>query len=64
MPLNSVFDRGYSDFVPRPIAFAKEEGAACAGACPSTNGAATEDMDELVRLVTDNVMAALAGGRA
>jgi L-fuculose-phosphate aldolase len=60
---NSVFDRGYSDFVPKPVAFAKEDGAACAGTCPSTNGAATKELDELVRVVTDNVMAALAGGR-
>src|SRR5438270_3745749 len=56
---NSVFDRGYSEFVPKPVAFAKEDGAACAGACPGANGAASNDIDELVRVVTDNVMAAL-----
>src|SRR5438067_912670 len=56
---NSVFDRGYSDFVPKPVAFAKEEGARCGGTCPTTQ-AEVKDVDELVRIVTDKVMAALA----
>src|SRR6202162_1950703 len=60
---NSVFDRGYSDFVPKAVAFAKEAGAACGGACPTTK-AEIKDVDELVRIVTDKVMAALAGSRA
>jgi L-fuculose-phosphate aldolase len=59
---NSVFDRGYSDFVPQPIAFAKEDGAVCGGTCPPTNGEIS-NVDELVRVVTDKVMAALAGSR-
>jgi L-fuculose-phosphate aldolase len=62
---NSIFDRGYSDFVPRPVAFAKPEGATCGGACPGTNGKAdSPDLDTIVRLVTDQVMAALAGTKA
>jgi L-fuculose-phosphate aldolase len=61
---NSVFDRGYSDFVPKAVAFAKEEGASCGGSCPTTTKAEITDVDELVRIVTDKVMAALAGSRA
>ena len=53
---NSVFDRGYSDFVPQAVAFAKEEGKACCGSCPP---AQVTGVDELVRIVTDKVMAAL-----
>src|SRR5436309_13520079 len=57
---NSVFDRGYSDFVPKAVAFAKEGGASCGGSCPSTNGKAKDkNIDELVRIVTDKVMAVL-----
>src|SRR5579871_5207665 len=48
----SVFDRGYSDFVPKAVAFAKEEGASCGGSC-KTAPAEIKDMDELVRIVTD-----------
>jgi L-fuculose-phosphate aldolase len=59
---NSVFDRGYSEFVPRAVAFAKEAGAACSGSC--TTKAEISDVDELVRIVTDKVMAALAESRA
>jgi L-fuculose-phosphate aldolase len=59
----SVFERGYSDFVPRAIAFAKEPGAACGGTCPTTK-ADVKDLDELVRVVTDKVMAALGESRA
>jgi L-fuculose-phosphate aldolase len=54
---NSIFDRGYTEFVPRPHAFKREESAVD----PSSNGhAEAKDLDELVRLVTDQVMAALA----
>jgi L-fuculose-phosphate aldolase len=60
---NSVFDRGYSDFVPKAVAFAKEEGASCGGSCHTTQ-AEIKDVDELVRIVTDKVMAALAESRA
>jgi L-fuculose-phosphate aldolase len=60
---NSVFDRGYSDFVPKAVAFAKEEGASCGGTC-HTPQAEIKDVDELVRIVTDKVMAALAESRA
>jgi L-fuculose-phosphate aldolase len=60
---NSVFDRGYSEFVPRAVAFAKEAGAACSGSC-TTAKAEINDVDELVRIVTDKVMAALTESRA
>src|SRR5690242_11686679 len=48
---NSIFDRGYTDFVPTPVAFAKEAGALCGGACPTTTPAKAEapNIDELVR---------------
>src|SRR5262249_25257247 len=61
---NSIFDRGYSDFVCKPVAFAKEDGARCGGTCPTTTQANVKDVDELVRIVTDKVMAALAGSAA
>lgn len=65
---NSVFDRGYSDFVPKPAAFAREEACACAGeaceckvpAAPTMIKEAGANMDDLVRIVTDQVMAALS----
>jgi L-fuculose-phosphate aldolase len=60
---NSVFDRGYSDFVPQAVAFAKEAGAACGGSC-KTNSSDVKNMDDLVRIVTDQVMAALAESRS
>ncbi len=63
---NSIFGRGYSDFVPEPAAFKQDEthchctptGQQC-----SVNGSsgAETDVEELVRLVTDQVMAALGG---
>lgn len=75
----SVFDEGYSDFVPEAHAFAREaqeptlytSATACAcNGTSATNGTArasgssslpVRDMDELVRIVTDRVMEALAG---
>jgi L-fuculose-phosphate aldolase len=56
---NNLVGRGYSDFVPEPHAFRREDACACGG----TNGqapAANEEVDTLVRLVTDQVMAVLA----
>jgi L-fuculose-phosphate aldolase len=59
----SSFDNTYSDFVPQPAAFRRD------GACavPSSNGHAKNgqaaggvDMDELVKTITDQVMAALS----
>src|SRR5262249_43144051 len=55
----SSFDDEYDDFVPEPFAFRRTDAA-----CPSVNGraaSAAPDTDELVRLITDQVMAALAG---
>jgi L-fuculose-phosphate aldolase len=56
---NNLVGRGYADFFPEPHAFRRED--ACT--CSSQNGqpaAANEEVDHLVRLVTDQVMAALA----
>ena len=56
---DSSFDESYTDFVPQPHAFRRES---CAVA-PSRNGQAAGgvDMEELVRTITDQVMAALNG---
>jgi L-fuculose-phosphate aldolase len=61
---NSIFDRGYSEFVPQPHAFQRNE--ACGNDCtrmdapPSADGhGESPDFDRLVRAVTDQVMAAL-----
>jgi L-fuculose-phosphate aldolase len=57
----SSFDESFGDFVPRPHAFAQDEDEC--RACPSfsSNGHATPDVEHLVRTITDQVMAALAG---
>src|SRR5437868_5842920 len=53
----SSFDDDYDEFVPEPSAFRRSDGG-----CPSGNGrAVAPDTEELVRLITDQVMAALAG---
>jgi L-fuculose-phosphate aldolase len=66
----SSFDESYDDFVPQPYAFARGETACVAplsgNSCPRpalSNGHATTapDMEALVRTITDQVMAALAG---
>jgi L-fuculose-phosphate aldolase len=68
----SVFDEGYSDFVPEAHAFARPaqeptlytEGGSCSCKTEaSANGKASltaRDMEQLVRIVTDRVMEALA----
>jgi L-fuculose-phosphate aldolase len=55
---NSIFERGYSDFVPQPNAFKRDDTANKAG----SNGHAAEapDLEGLVRTITDQVMASLA----
>jgi L-fuculose-phosphate aldolase len=53
----STFDDDYDDFVPEPVAFRRTDAA-----CPTSNGQATPDTEELVRLITDQVMAALGSG--
>jgi L-fuculose-phosphate aldolase len=64
---DSSFDESYSDFVPRAYAFAQDGHAAgachCNGNAASSNGRApaSVDMEELVRRITDQVMAELAG---
>jgi L-fuculose-phosphate aldolase len=56
---DSSFDESYTDFVPQPHAFRRDS---CAAA-PSRNGQMSDgvDMEELVRTITDQVMAALNG---
>jgi L-fuculose-phosphate aldolase len=55
---DSSFDRSYTDFVPEARAFAREDGASCSIA---DNRLGERDMDDLVRTITDQVMAALNG---
>src|SRR5262245_39882425 len=59
----SSFDDRYGDFVPTPRAFVPPETKPCSRPAPaapaSANGKAEED--DLVRLITDQVMAALDG---
>ena len=65
----SSFDRSYGQFVPQAYAFARGEADApsCPCACSCNGKAAADghageiDTDALVRLITDQVMAALAG---
>lgn len=71
----SVFGEGYSDFVPASYAFPRqgqepttyvdEPHEACACANPASKPQVqVKDMDELVRIVTEKVMAALAESKA
>ncbi|GIW79722.1 MAG: L-fuculose-phosphate aldolase [Gemmatales bacterium] len=53
---NSIFGRGYSDFVPEPKAFKREDITS-----PSKNGVAINNLESLVKLITDQVMAQLGG---
>ena len=52
----SSFDESYTDFVPEPHAFAQTEAPAC-----NSRAGTGVDMEELVRTITDQVMAALSG---
>jgi L-fuculose-phosphate aldolase len=56
---DSSFDESYTDFVPQPHAFRRDS----CSSTPSRNGQANSgvDMEELVRTITDQVMAALNG---
>src|SRR5579872_620194 len=55
---DSSFDRSYTDFVPEARAFAREDGAACSS---TDHRLGERDMEDLVRTITDQVMAALNG---
>lgn len=68
---NSELERGFKGYHPEPKAFKRDEPTAASVAKPSSNGHAAKpssnghaakapDLDELVRVVTDQVMAALA----
>jgi L-fuculose-phosphate aldolase len=54
---NSIIGRGYASFVPEPYAFKRPE----ENPSPSANGqlAASNNLDELVQAITDQVLAAL-----
>jgi L-fuculose-phosphate aldolase len=58
---NNLVGRGFADFEPEPAAFKREDACTCSSRAEQ-NGHAdeTKDMEKLVRLVTDQVMAALA----
>lgn len=64
---NSIFDRGYSDFVPEPHAFKRgdfTDQPGCrvnpeANGHASSNGKPSIDMDKLIQAITDQVMANL-----
>ena len=68
----SVFDEGYGDFVPEAVAFAREAQeptlytenttCTCKNEATSNEALSARDMDQLVRIVTDRVMEALATG--
>lgn len=53
---NNIVGRGFSQFAPEPKAFLREEPEAK----PQANGKPPGDMDQLVRTITDQVMAALS----
>jgi L-fuculose-phosphate aldolase len=55
---DSSFDRSYTDFVPEAREFAREDGASCS---ITDSRLGERDMDDLVRTITDQVMAALNG---
>jgi L-fuculose-phosphate aldolase len=56
---NNIIQRGYTEFEPQPRAFAREP-AGCA--VPGTNGHAASEpnLDDLVKKITDQVMAGLS----
>lgn len=60
---NNIIQRGYRNYDPEPVAFKRDEAEMCK---PSANGhpGKANDLEELVRLVTDQVMKALAGAGA
>ena len=70
----SVFESGYGDFVPEPYAFQRDgqeptayvaqNEAACECKTTSKPQIQVKDMDELVRIVTEKVMAALSESKA
>jgi L-fuculose-phosphate aldolase len=61
---DSSFDHSYSDFVPEPHAFVPEASATHPAPSPNGQGGGPKSMDDLVRTITDQVMAALAGAGA
>ena len=52
---NSIFERGYSEFIPEPHAFDREEKNG------QPHSPETPDLERIVQTVTDQVMAALTG---
>jgi L-fuculose-phosphate aldolase len=63
---NSIFRTGYAEPPPEQMTFRREHPNAAACAVPSANGhaaTASGDMEQLVRTITDQVMAALSGAK-
>ena len=62
---NNIIQRGYRNYEPEAEAFGREDVTCATKAAPSTNGHAKAplDTDALVRTITEQVMAALAGAR-
>ncbi len=62
---NNIIQHGYRNYEPEAEAFSREDVTCATKAAPSTNGhtKAPLDTDALVRTITDQVLAALAGAR-
>ncbi|MBI1830413.1 MAG: class II aldolase/adducin family protein, partial [Planctomycetes bacterium] len=68
----SIFEEGYDEFVPEPYAFQRQaqeptvfvDEAPCTCKAQERPQVQVKDMDELVRIVTEKVMAALAESKA
>ncbi|MBM3996674.1 MAG: class II aldolase/adducin family protein [Planctomycetes bacterium] len=68
----SIFNEGYDDFVPEPYAFQRQaqepttyvDESACTCKTHDKSQVQVKNMDELVRIVTEKVMAALAETKA
>ena len=57
----STFDTSYTDFVPTPHAFPFDEPATSNGRVSAASVGGKTDLEELVRVITEQVMAALEG---
>jgi L-fuculose-phosphate aldolase len=57
---NNVIGRGFTDFAPEPLAFRRDDLPASTCKAPANGQANVPDMERLVQLVTDQVMAALS----
>lgn len=60
---NNIIQRGYRNYEPEAEAFVREDVTCAAPPSPNGHAKATPDTDALVRTITEQVMAALAGTR-